>query len=86
MRALVLAAGLSGCVETYREKYKTLYGTVQFPKAMIRINFLDSSSNEVIYEGAADAYYEENAKQESKNATIDRAVEALLSEFPPNGK
>ena len=70
-------------VEDYVEKYKTFSGKVEFPKAMIRINFLDSSSNNVIYESAASAYLGENANQESKNAIIDQAVEALLSEFPP---
>ena len=72
-------------VGTYVEKYKSYAGNVEFPKAMIRINLLNPSSNEVIYESAAFAYLEENAKQESKNAIIDKAVEALLSEFPPGG-
>jgi hypothetical protein len=70
-------------VGTYVEKYKSYAGNVEFPKAMIRINLLNPSSNEVFYESAAFAYMEENAEQETKNAIIDKAVEALLSEFPP---
>jgi hypothetical protein len=71
-------------VETYREMYKSLNGTVEFPKAMLRIDFLNSSSNEVIYEAAADAYYDIDATQKSKNVTIEKAVDVLLSEFPPD--
>jgi hypothetical protein len=70
-------------VNTYVEKYTNYNGNVEFPKAMLRINFLNPSSKEVIYESAATAYVDENATQESKNATIDKAVKALLSEFPP---
>ena len=50
---------------------------------MLRINFLNPSSKEVIFESAAYAYVDENATQESKNAVIDKAAKALLSEFPP---
>jgi hypothetical protein len=70
-------------VNTYVEKYTNYNGNVEFPKAMLRINFLNPSSKEVIYESAATAYVDENATQESKNATIDKAVKGLLSEFPP---
>ena len=69
--------------KTYIEKYKTAYGNYDFPKGMIRINFLNPSSKDVIYESAASAYVDDNANQKSKNAIIDQAVEALLSEFPP---
>jgi hypothetical protein len=70
-------------VKYYVEKYKSIHGDVEFPKAMIRVNFLDSSSNNVIYESAAYAYMSGDEKQETKNAIIDKAVEALLSGFPP---
>ena len=73
-------------VETYREKYVSIYGLVEFPKAMIRIDLLRPSSNEVIYEGAADAYFDVDASQQKKNTTIDRAVEALLGGFPPGSQ
>ena len=72
-------------VETYRESYVSIYGVVDFPKAMIRIDLLHPTSSEIIYEGAADAYFDVDASQRSKNATIDRAVEALLGGFPPGG-
>ncbi len=72
-------------VETYREKYVSVYGLVEFPKAMIRINFLHPTSSEMIYEGAADAYFDVDASQKKKNVTIDQAVEALLGGFPPGG-
>ena len=70
-------------VGTYVEKYKSYAGNIEFPKTMIRINFLNAASNEVIYESAAFAYMAEDATQETKNAIIDTAVEALLDEFPP---
>jgi len=70
-------------VKSYKETYKTINGYAEFPKEMIRINFLDPSSNREIYESAAYAYMSGNEKQEAKNAIIDDAVEALLSEFPP---
>lgn len=70
-------------VKNYVEKYTHFSGNVVFPKAMLRINFLNPSSKEVIFESAATAYVDENATQESENAVIDKAVKALLSEFPP---
>ena len=70
-------------VKTYVEKYTNYNGNVEFPKAMLRINFLNPSSTRVIYESAATAYVDKNATQESKNAILDKAVKALLSEFPP---
>jgi hypothetical protein len=70
-------------VKTYVETYKTVHGYVEFPKEMLRVNFLDPSSNKTIYECAAYAYMSGGEKQEDKNAIIDKAVEALLSEFPP---
>ena len=70
-------------VKTYVEKYTNYNGNVEFPKAMLRINFVNPSSTRVIYESAATAYVDKNATQESKNATLDKAVKALLSEFPP---
>ena len=70
-------------VKSYVEKYTSVHGNVEFPKAMLRINFLNPSSKEVIFESAASAYVDENATQKSENAVIDKAVKALLSEFPP---
>ena len=71
------------CVKNYVEKYTHYSGNVEFPKAMLRINFLNPSSKEVIFESAATAYVAKNATQESENAVIAKAVKALLSEFPP---
>jgi hypothetical protein len=73
-------------VETYKEGYKTLNGPVYFPKAMLRITFINPSSKLSIYEGAAVAYVDENSAQGAKNSTIDQAVEALLEDFPPGDK
>ena len=70
-------------VKYYVEKYTHYSGNVEFPKGMLRINFLNPLSKKVIYESAVTAYMDENATQESKNAIIDKAVEGLLSEFPP---
>jgi hypothetical protein len=67
----------------YVEKYISVYGNVEFPKSMLRINFLNPLSKEVIYESAAFAIIDEKATQETKNAAIDKTVEALLIEFPP---
>ena len=74
-------------VETYREKYLSVYGTIVFPKAMIRVNLRDAKSGSVIYESVADAYYgKEDIPQEKKNTVIDRSVELLLSGFPPESE
>ena len=70
-------------VKSYVEKYTHYSGNYDFQKGMLRINFLIPSSKEVIYEGAATAYYDDSANQKAKNAIIDKAVEALLSDFPP---
>jgi hypothetical protein len=73
-------------VETYKEGYMTLNGNVNFPKAVIRVNFNDTSTNEGIYEAAADAYVSETADQDSKNALVDKAANVLLQEFPPGDR
>ena len=75
-------------VETYREKYNSIYGLVDFPKAMIRVNFLDPTTNKPIYEVAVDAYYELNDKtpQEEKNSLVDQSVEIILKDFPPKNE
>ena len=70
-------------VGTYREEYVSIYGNIAFPKAMLRVNFLHSSSGAVIFEGVADAHIDESASQEDKNATIDEAVKVILTGFPP---
>jgi hypothetical protein len=70
-------------VESYVEEYKTYAGNIDVAKEMIRINFLNPSSNKVIYESVASAIVDMDANQASKNAIIDKAVEALLSDFPP---
>jgi len=71
--------------ESHKEQYETLSGTVEFSKSMLRVELLNPSSKKVIFAGEEDAYFEEDETQDSKNVTIDRAVEALLSEFPPGG-
>ena len=73
-------------VETYREQYKSISGgVVSFPEAMIRVNFLDPTTNKPIYEVAVDAYYEldDKSPQEEKNSLVDRSVETILEGFPP---
>ena len=73
-------------VETYREQYKSISGgVVGFPRAMIRVNFLDPTTNKHFYEVAVDAYYEldEKTPQEEKNSLVDRSVETILKDFPP---
>ena len=70
-------------VDTYREKYKSLNGTVQFPKAVLRVSFMTPSSRVPFYEAAAEAFLDENEKQSDKNSIVDQAVEALLENFPP---
>ena len=74
---------LTPSVKTYREGYQSLYGAVDFSKAMLRISFVNPSSKVSIYEAAAAAYINEDATQRVKNSTIDQTVEALLEEFPP---
>ena len=70
-------------VKYYVEKYTHYSGNVEFPKGMLRINFLNPLSKKIIFESAATAYVDKSATQESKNAILDKAVKALLSEFPP---
>lgn len=52
---------------------------------MIRVNFLDPTTNKPIYEVAVDAYYELSDKtpQEEKNSLVDQSVEIILKDFPP---
>ena len=71
-------------VGTYREKYITIYGDIDFPKAMLRVNFVHPSSGVVVFEGVADAHFDETMSQEDKNAIIDEAVEVILTGFPPS--
>jgi hypothetical protein len=70
-------------VGTYREEYVTIHGDIDFPKAILRVNFLHPSSGAHIFEGVADAHFDESMSQEDKNATIDEAVEVILTGFPP---
>ena len=70
-------------VKNYVEKYTHYNGNVEFPKGMLRINILDPLSKKIIFESVVTAYFDKNATQESKNATLDKAVRGLLSEFPP---
>lgn len=70
-------------VGSYVEVYKTYAGNIDVSKEMLRINFLNPSSNKVIYESVASTIFDMNSNQASKNDIIDKAVEALLSDFPP---
>ena len=71
-------------VGSYVEVYRTYAGNIDVPKEMIRINFLNPASNEVIYESAASAIFDMDSDQASKNNILDKTVEALLSDFPPS--
>lgn len=70
-------------VGTYREEYISIHGNIAFPKVMLRVNFLHPSSGAPIFEGVADAHFDESMSQEDKNATIDEAVKVILTGFPP---
>ena len=70
-------------VGTYREEYISIHGNIAFPKVMLRVNFLHPSSGAPIFEGVADAHFDESMSQEDKNATIDEAVKVILKGFPP---
>ena len=70
-------------IDTYREEYITIYGNIDFPKAMLRVNFLHPSSGAHIYEAAAEAYLDESSSQEDKNDLIDEAVNTITKGFPP---
>ena len=71
-------------VGSYVEVYKTYAGNIDVPKEMLRINFLNPASNEVIYESAASAIFDMDSDQAAKNVILDKAAEALLSDFPPS--
>lgn len=71
--------------EVHVKKYKSVYGNVAFRKVMVHVSFLHPTSGDVIYESTADGFFEDdNETQEKKNAAIDKAVNALLSGFPPD--
>lgn len=73
-------------VGTYHEQYKSIYGgVIDVPEVMIRVNFLDPTTNQAIYEAAVDAYFEldDQTPQEEKNLLVDQSVEVILSNFPP---
>ena len=70
-------------VGTYREEYISVHGNIDFPKAMLRVNFLRPSSGAHIFEGVAEAHFDESMSQQDKNATIDEAVKVILTGFPP---
>lgn len=70
-------------IGTYREEYITIHGNFDFPKAFLRVNFRHPTSGAHVFEGVADAYFDEGISQEDKNATIDEAVKVILTGFPP---
>ena len=70
-------------VGTYREEYITIHGNIGFPKVFLRVNFIHPTSGAHVFEGVADAHFDESMSQEDKNATIDEAVKVLLTGFPP---
>jgi hypothetical protein len=70
-------------IGTYREEYVTIYGNFDFPKVWLRVNFLRPSSGEVIFEGVADAHFDEGMSQVDKNVLLDEAVKVILTGFPP---
>ena len=70
-------------IGSYVEVYKTYAGNIDVTKEMLRVNFLNPSSNEVIYESVASVIFDMDSDQASKNDIIDEAVDALLSDFPP---
>jgi Domain of unknown function (DUF4136) len=70
-------------IPTYVEKYQMIDGELDYPQSMVRINLVIPSSNKVIYESAVNAYPDDYPTQESRNAKVDEAVEALLGAFPP---
>jgi hypothetical protein len=74
-------------VASYREEYVSIHGgLLAFPKAMLRVTFVNPSSGVHIYEGAADAHFDAAWSQEDKNGIIDAAVEVILKGFPPSKK
>ena len=70
-------------VGTYREEYISVHGNIDFPKALLRVNFIHPSSGAVIFEGVAEAHFDASMSQEDKNTTIDESVEIIIKGFPP---
>jgi hypothetical protein len=70
-------------IGTYREEYVTIYGNIDFPKAWLRVNFVHPSSGAVIFEGVADAHFDEGMSQVDKNVLLDESVKVILTGFPP---
>lgn len=72
-------------VESHVDDYKSVRGNVNFPKAVISVDFIDPTSGSALWGSAADIYIsEDSATQESKDE-IYKAVDSLLGEFPPAG-
>jgi hypothetical protein len=70
-------------IGTYREEYVTIYGNMDFPKIWLRVNFLHPSSGTVVFEGVADAHFDEGMSQVDKNLLLDEAMKVILTGFPP---
>ena len=74
-------------IKDYREDYELYgYGKVAFEHKILRVSFVDPSSGRHIYEGVASAYNNPDWSQEEINAVIDKAVEVILSKFPPDNQ
>jgi hypothetical protein len=70
-------------IGSYREEYVTIYGNIDFPKIWLRVTFVDPSSGANIFEGVADAHFDESMSQAEKNALLDESVKVILTGFPP---
>jgi hypothetical protein len=70
-------------IGTYREEYVTIYGNFDFPKVWLRLSFVDPSTGANVFEGVADAHFDESMSQAEKNALLDESVKVILTGFPP---
>jgi hypothetical protein len=71
-------------IGTYREEYVTIHGNIDFPKALLRVNFLRPTSGAVVFEGVADVHFDEGMSQVDKNVLLDETIKVILTGFPPN--
>lgn len=70
-------------VESHRDAYKSVRGNVDFPKAVIRVEFANPKTGKPIWENATELYISEDAATQESKKAIDDAVATLMKEFPP---
>ncbi|MBW2573001.1 MAG: DUF4136 domain-containing protein [Deltaproteobacteria bacterium] len=67
----------------FREIFITLYGEKEFQGGKIAMDFVNAESNELIWEGVAEAYLSDVSNPTKVKKSVYQVVEDLLKGFPP---